>query len=54
MLSAKQMNDVDALSIVDPQGLVTLHWDGWSLDVWMMDIEASLGQVEDRLKGTTP
>jgi len=28
--------DVDLLPIVDPRGLVTPHWDGWSLDGWIL------------------
>jgi hypothetical protein len=35
--TAVGLPDVDALPIVDPQGLVTPHWDGWSLDVWVTD-----------------
>ncbi len=27
--------DFDGLPIVDPRGLLTPFWDGWSLDVWM-------------------
>lgn len=27
----------DALPIVDPRGLVTPFWDGWSIDVWLVD-----------------
>lgn len=27
----------EVLPIVDPRGLVTPFWDGWSLDVWMLD-----------------
>ncbi|MBI5619174.1 MAG: hypothetical protein HY943_23100 [Gammaproteobacteria bacterium] len=29
--------DVDAFAIVDPAGLVTPYWDGWSIDVWLRD-----------------
>jgi len=29
--------DVDLLPIVDPAGLLTPHWDGWSLDAWVLD-----------------
>jgi len=29
--------DLDALPIVDPRGLMTPFWDGWSLDVWIRD-----------------
>lgn len=28
--------DCPALPIVDPRGLVTPHWDGWSLDAWIL------------------
>ena len=28
--------DVDALPIVDPRGLLTPHYDGWSLDAWVI------------------
>lgn len=28
--------DVDQLPIVDPRGLVTPFWDGWSLDAWVL------------------
>lgn len=28
--------DVDALPVVDPRGLLTPHFDGWSLDVWLI------------------
>jgi len=28
--------DVDALPIVDPRGLLTPFWDGWSLDAWLI------------------
>jgi hypothetical protein len=28
--------DCPALPIVDPRGLVTPHWDGWSLDAWVL------------------
>lgn len=31
--------DVDAFPIVDPRGLVTPHWDGWSLDAWIVPDE---------------
>ncbi len=27
----------EALPIVDPRGLLTPHWDGWSIDVWCLD-----------------
>ena len=27
----------EALPIVDPRGLLTPFWDGWSLDVWLLD-----------------
>jgi len=29
--------DCDAIPIVDPRGLVTPFWDGWSLDAWLVD-----------------
>ncbi|MGE0861458.1 MAG: hypothetical protein AB7I01_23620, partial [Gammaproteobacteria bacterium] len=32
--SAIGLPDVDANPVVDPAGLLTPHWDGWSLDVW--------------------
>jgi len=35
--TAVGLPDVDSLPIIDPQGLVTPHWDGWSLDVWLAD-----------------
>lgn len=28
--------DLDALPIVDPRGLLTPFWDGWSLDAWIV------------------
>jgi hypothetical protein len=28
--------DVDALPVVDPRGLVTPHFDGWSIDLWLV------------------
>ena len=28
--------DVDQIPIVDPRGLVTPFWDGWSLDAWVL------------------
>jgi len=28
--------NLDLLPIVDPRGLVTPHWDGWSLDGWVL------------------
>ncbi|MEK8023577.1 MAG: hypothetical protein AAB229_07185, partial [Candidatus Hydrogenedentota bacterium] len=28
--------DCPSLPIVDPRGLVTPHWDGWSLDAWIV------------------
>lgn len=28
--------NVDLMPIVDPRGLVTPHWDGWSLDGWVL------------------
>lgn len=30
---------IDALPIVDPRGLLTPHWDSWSLDAWVLDHE---------------
>jgi len=35
--TAVGLPDIDSLPIVDPRGLVTPLWDGWSLDVWVMD-----------------
>ncbi|HWA98767.1 MAG TPA: hypothetical protein VG713_09760 [Pirellulales bacterium] len=34
--TAVGLPDVDALPIVDPHGLVTPHWDGWSLEGWIV------------------
>ena len=34
--SAIGLPDVDALPIVDPRGLLTPLWDGWSLDAWLI------------------
>jgi hypothetical protein len=31
------MPDCAQLPIVDPRGLLTPHWDGWSLDGWIVD-----------------
>ncbi|MGK0188581.1 MAG: hypothetical protein ACI9R3_004392 [Verrucomicrobiales bacterium] len=28
--------DIDALPLVDPRGLVTPHYDGWSIDAWIV------------------
>lgn len=30
---------LDLYPIVDPRGLVTPHWDGWSMDVWLISGE---------------
>jgi hypothetical protein len=34
--TAVGLPDVDLLPIVDPAGLLTPHWDGWSLDAWLL------------------
>jgi hypothetical protein len=34
--------DVPHYPIVDPRGLVTPHFDGWSLDFWLLDGEGAL------------
>ncbi|MBN1360454.1 MAG: hypothetical protein JW993_07675 [Sedimentisphaerales bacterium] len=34
--------DFDGLPIVDPNGLVTPFWDGWSLDAWVMTADGRL------------
>src|SRR5262245_39775464 len=34
--TAVGLPDLDALPIVDPRGLVTPHFDGWSLDAWVV------------------
>ncbi|MGK0186430.1 MAG: hypothetical protein ACI9R3_002213 [Verrucomicrobiales bacterium] len=31
--------DIDALPLVDPRGLVTPHYDGWSIDAWIVPEE---------------
>ena len=47
--------DCDDLPIVDPRGLVTPFWDGWSLDTWMLTesggrlIPSQLEAVEQHL-----
>lgn len=47
--------DCDALPIVDPHGLVTPLWDGWSLDAWVLAedgrllVPSRLAHVEQRL-----
>lgn len=33
--------DIDALPLVDPRGLLTPHYDGWSLDAWIVPAEGS-------------
>jgi hypothetical protein len=33
--------DVDALPLVDPRGLVTPHFDGWSIDAWIVPHDGS-------------
>ncbi len=46
--------DVDALPIVDPRGLLTPHYDGWSLDAWVIGddgrrlLPSRSGQVRQR------
>ena len=37
--TAVGLPDVDALPIVDPRGLVTPHFDGWSVDAWIVPDE---------------
>ncbi|MEO5702703.1 MAG: hypothetical protein ABIQ54_02235, partial [Gammaproteobacteria bacterium] len=34
--TAVGLPDCDALPIVDPRGLLTPFWDGWSLDAWVI------------------
>jgi len=34
--------DYDELPVVDPRGLVTPFWDGWSLDVWVMKPDGTM------------
>lgn len=34
--TAVGLPDVDLIPIVDPAGLLTPHWDGWSLDAWVL------------------
>jgi len=34
--TAVGLPDVDALPVVDPRGLVTPHFDGWSIDMWLV------------------
>ena len=47
--------DFDALPLVDPRGLLTPHWDAWSLDTWIVTddgrqlVPSQLAQVEQRL-----
>ena len=47
--------DCDEIPIVDPRGLVTPFWDGWSLDAWLMDDAGTMilpsrhDRVEQRL-----
>ncbi|MGA7616767.1 MAG: hypothetical protein WBX15_16455 [Thermoanaerobaculia bacterium] len=47
--------DCEHLPIVDPRGLVTPHWDGWSIDAWVVAadgrrlVPAVCGMVEQRL-----
>ncbi|MEN6497312.1 MAG: hypothetical protein ABFD16_23695 [Thermoguttaceae bacterium] len=47
--------NVDLLPIVDPRGLVTPHWDGWSLDGWILTegglhlLPSQSGSVQQRL-----
>lgn len=33
--------DVDYLPVVDPRGLLTPHFDGWSIDVWLLGDEGT-------------
>lgn len=48
--------NVDLLPIVDPRGLVTPHWDGWSLDGWVLSeggpylLPSQLASVEQHLE----
>jgi hypothetical protein len=48
--------DLDALPIVDPRGLLTPHWDGWSLDAWIVApdgrrlVPSKLDDAEQRLE----
>ncbi len=39
--------DVDQLPIVDPCGLVTPFWDGWSLDAWILPDEGVGHEADD-------
>ncbi len=47
--------DFEGLPIVDPHGLVTPFWDGWSLDAWVIGdgdhrlVPSRLGEVAQRL-----
>jgi hypothetical protein len=47
--------DLDLLPLVDPHGLVTPHWDGWSLDGWILGeggahlVPSQLRHVEQHL-----
>ena len=34
--TAVGLPDCDRLPLVDPRGLLTPHWDGWSLDAWIV------------------
>jgi len=46
--------EVDALPIIDPRGLLTPHYDGWSLDAWVIDdggerlLPSRAGEVHQR------
>jgi len=40
--TAVGLPDCDSLPIVDPHGLVTPFWDGWSLDAWVIDEKETL------------
>lgn len=48
--------DHDSLPIVDPRGLLTPFWDGWSIDAWVIDergghlIPSRLAHVDQRLE----
>lgn len=49
------------LPIIDPRGLVTPHWDGWSIDIWCVDKEGrtllpsrSPGAIQQQLMDDGP
>jgi hypothetical protein len=58
--TAVGLPDLDYLPIVDPRGLVTPYWDGWSLDAWIVPAEGDAllpsqrGEVHQRLSWDDP